>query len=220
MSALGRTRIKFCGLTRELDIELAISLGVDAIGLIVHAPGPRALELARAAELRRRLPALVSCVLLSLDADVDSLRRMVDWVRPDLLQLHGNEPVEVAQAAGRPYLKAIPMAQAASAQAMLDAHADHAAGFVLDAHAPGAAGGAGRAFDWTRLPQLHGRPWLLAGGLNADNVSAAIELCRPYGVDVSSGIETAPGQKCRQRMQAFVAAVRRADAQLIDEDAA
>jgi len=208
-----RTRIKFCGMTRAEDIAVAAALGVDAIGLIFAERSRRRLSLSQGRDLRRTVPPFVASVALSMDASITALREIIDIVRPDWLQFHGSEPGTDCARFGLPYLKAVPMADA---RPLAEWFAEHpcAAGFVLDAHASGEAGGSGQRFDWARVPLERPRPVLLAGGLEPDNVFDAIIAVRPYAVDVASGIEAAPGRKCPQRMQRFVAEVRRADAAL------
>ena len=207
MSEWARLRIKCCGITRVEDAVLAATLGADAIGLVFTRASPRCVDLERALAIRAALPPLVATVALFMDDEADRVLEIVERLQPDLLQFHGDEDAGYAQQFGRRYLKAIAMAGAGDPAGRMAAH-PHAAGFLLDGHAPGEAGGRGRAFDWTRVPRHTGRPWLLAGGLDADNVAAAIRAARPYGVDVSSGIECAPGIKDPLRMRRFIAAVR------------
>ena len=207
MNAWARLRVKCCGITRVEDGVLAATLGADAIGLVFTRRSPRCVGLEQALAIRAALPPLVAAVALFMDDESGWVREIVERIQPDLLQFHGDEDAGYAQQFGRRYLKAIAMAGTGDPTAQMAAH-PHAAGFLLDGHARGEAGGCGRAFDWTRVPRHTGRPWLLAGGLDADNVAAAIHAARPYGVDVSSGIECAPGIKDPLRMQRFIAAVR------------
>ncbi len=207
MKARERLRVKCCGITRVEDGVLAAALGADAIGLVFTRRSPRCVGLEQALAIRAALPPLVAAVALFMDDEPGWVREIVERIQPDLLQFHGDEDAGYAQQFGRRYLKAIAMAAAEEPAARMAAH-PNAAGFLLDGHARGEAGGRGRAFDWTRAPRHTGRPWLLAGGLDAENVAAAIRAARPYGVDVSSGIECAPGIKDPLRMQRFIAAVR------------
>lgn len=204
-----RTRIKFCGLTREEDVRLAVGLGVDAIGFVLTRRSRRFVEPAHARRLRELLPPFVAAVALFMDDDAEWIDEAIAVVRPDLLQFHGEEPAAFAERFGRPYLKAVPMASVADVAAYAAAH-PHARGFLLDSHAAGAAGGSGEAFDWARFPRGLDRPLVLAGGLDAGNVAQAVAAARPYAVDVSTGIESAPGIKDDARMRAFVAAASRA----------
>lgn len=202
-----RTRIKFCGLTRAEDVQCAVALGVDAVGFVLTRRSRRFVEPARARALRDALPPFVSAVALFMDDAADWVDEAVATMRPDLLQFHGEESGGFAGRFDRPYLKAIPMGSVADVAAYADRH-PRACGFLLDSHAAGAVGGSGEAFDWTRFPRDLHRPLVLAGGLDAGNVAQAIASVRPYAVDVSSGIESAPGIKDAERMRAFAAAVR------------
>jgi phosphoribosylanthranilate isomerase len=211
------SRIKFCGMTRAGDVAQAVALGVDCIGLVFAARSPRRLDAAVARELRMQLPAHVAAVALFMDNGADEIRRVIAQVQPDLLQFHGSEDDGFCRGFGLPYWKAIAMG---GADAAVDAEAlaqrfPGATAFLFDSHAAGEAGGSGRGFDWTRVPaaleRLCGRQVLLAGGLHPDNVGDAIRTARPWGVDVSSGIEASPGIKDADKMRRFVEAVRRAD---------
>lgn len=209
-----RTRIKFCGMTREQDLRLAAHLGVDAIGLVFAQRSRRRVTPAQGAALRAALPPLVASVALFMDNDADEVRQVVETVRPGVLQFHGDEDDAFCRAFGLPYLKAIAMGGAAASADGLRARYPGAVGLLLDGHAAGEAGGTGRRFDWSRVPADPGLPFLLAGGLGPDNVHDAIVATRPWGVDVASGVEAEgqPGVKDAARMQRFVEEVRRADA--------
>lgn len=202
-----RTRIKFCGLTRIDDVRAAVELGVDAIGFVLTRKSRRFVDPARARTLRDALPPFVSAVALFMDDDAAWIEDAVATLRLDLLQFHGAEAASFAERFDRPYLKAVPMASVVDVAAFAASH-PRASGFLLDSHAPGAAGGSGEAFDWTRVPRNFARPLVLAGGLDASNVAQAIAIAKPYAVDVSSGIESAPGIKDAAKMRAFVDAVR------------
>ena len=203
-----RTRIKFCGITRVEDAQAAVELGVDAIGLVLTRKSLRFVELERAREIRRTLPPFVAAVTLFMDDDPAWIAAAIDIVAPDLLQFHGNECVADCVHYGRRYLKAVPMHGITDVSSVIAMHPG-AAGFLFDGHAAGEQGGRGQSFDWTRIPADLKRPLLLAGGLTCDNVGAAIRSVRPYAVDVSSGIESAPGVKDAEKMRRFVEEVRR-----------
>lgn len=205
-----RTRIKFCGMKRASDIRAAVQLGVDAIGLIVVPGTKRGLAIDEAAALRREVPALATAVLLLMDAEPDFARAAVQAVQPDLLQFHGGEDPALCASLGRPWIKAVPMGSVEDPLAYQRRYAG-AVGFVFDSHGAGGHGGSGHGFDWARLPAERLAPLLLAGGLKPDNVFEAVCAVRPHAVDVSSGIEAAPGEKSLARMQAFVSEVERAD---------
>jgi phosphoribosylanthranilate isomerase len=203
-----RTRIKFCGMTRAADVDDAVALGVDAIGLILAPESPRFLSLGQAAIIRRRLPPFVQAVALFRNAPADAVRRAVDELQPDVLQFHGDEPPEQCASFGRPYLRAVPMKRAVDL-ADWERRFATAAALLLDAHGAGEPGGQGRTFDWSAIRA--GRPFVLAGGLTPANVGAAIRAARPHAVDVSSGIESAPGLKDAGKMQRFIEEARKAD---------
>lgn len=205
-----RTRIKFCGFRREQDIEQAVTLGVDALGLIMVPGSPRNLELARAVALRRCIPAFVTAVLLVRDPEPRWLEEVCSAVRPDILQFHGEESVADCRRIGLRYLKAVPMASPDAARKAIDEHGDTALGWVLDSHSAGGLGGRGQTFDWSSVPALD-KSVVLAGGLHAGNVGEAISRVRPFAVDVAGGIESASGFKDPQRMTEFVRAVQLAD---------
>ena len=196
---------------RPEDIDLAVSLGVDAIGLILVPGTPRALDLGQAAALRARLPVFVHCVVLLMDAEHALIQAVLEQVRPDLLQFHGRESEADCAHWQCPYLKAIPMADPVLGLEWMQRYPT-ARGLVLDAHAAGQAGGSGHSFDWNQLPAGNRERLILAGGLSPDTVFDAVTRVNPWAVDVSSGIEASPGIKSAERMNGFVAAVRAADA--------
>ena len=203
-----RTRIKFCGITRVEDAEAAARLGADAIGLVLAPESPRFIALAQAAIIRRRLPPFVQAVALFRNADAASVRAAVEALQPDLLQFHGDESPEHCASFGRPYLRAVPMRGAVDL-AQWERRFATASALLLDAHGDGEQGGTGRTFDWSAIRAS--RPFVLAGGLAPGNVGAAIRAARPYAVDVSSGIEQAPGVKDEARMRRFIEEARKAD---------
>ncbi|PBJ83418.1 N-(5'-phosphoribosyl)anthranilate isomerase [Lysobacteraceae bacterium NML93-0399] len=200
--------IKFCGLTRREDIDTAVALGVDCIGLVFATRSPRRLDLDTARALRDAVPASVRLVALTMDNTADEVADIVAAVRPDVLQFHGAEADAFCRGFGLPYWKAIAMGGDPSA-ALRTLHAwPCAEAFLFDGHAAGEPGGSGARFDWSALPARLDRPFWLAGGLDAGNVAQAVTTAHPAGVDVSSGIEAAPGIKDAARMRAFVAALQ------------
>ncbi|GAA4780701.1 phosphoribosylanthranilate isomerase [Lysobacter hankyongensis] len=207
-----RTRIKFCGLTRIEDVAVACALGVDAVGFVFAERSKRRVSPAQVAPLREALDPFVASVALFMDNDAATVREVIDTVRPTILQFHGDEDDAFCASFGLPYLKAVAMGGEGARADDLGARYARATGFLFDSHAAGQVGGSGHAFDWTRIPRDCPRPWLLAGGLHPDNVFEAIRATYCWGVDVSSGIESAPGEKDAAKMHRFVEAVRRADA--------
>jgi len=202
-----RTRIKFCGMMRMQDALAAAALGVDAIGLVLTPRSKRCLAPARAREIRAALAPFVTVVTLFNDDDPGFVAAAVATVAPDLIQFHGSENAEDCVRYGRPYLKSIAMGGAVDVDAIVAAH-PQAIGFLFDSHAAGGQGGSGKTFDWALIPKEFPRPLVLAGGLNVENVGAAIRSVRPFAVDLASGIESAPGIKDADKMRRFVAAVR------------
>ena len=218
---LFRTRIKFCGMTRPGDVRLASELGIDAVGFVFAPGSPRRLQPEQARAMRHALEPLVDAVALFMDNPAEEIRAVVKQVRPSLLQFHGNEDDAFCRGFGVPYLKAIAMAPGARVpdQAVtLQLKYPGAAGFLFDSHAPGTQGGTGKTFDWAGIPTGLNKPFVLAGGLNPGNVFRAVLATAPWGVDVSSGIESAPGIKDGDKMRRFVEEVRRADCVELDDD--
>lgn len=208
---LFRTRIKFCGFTRAGDVRLASELGADAVGFVFSPGSPRRVHPTEARAMRNALAPLVDAVALFMDNDPDEVRDVVQQVRPTLLQFHGDEDDAFCRSFGVPYMKAIAMQGDAVVADVLRARYPGAAAFLFDSHAPGSGGGTGRCFDWSRIPAGLNKPFVVAGGLHADNVFDAIQATLPWGVDVASGIESAPGIKDGDKMRRFVEEVRRAD---------
>jgi phosphoribosylanthranilate isomerase len=196
-------------MTRTEDVAEAARLGVDAIGLVFYPKSPRNVSIDQARKLVAALPAFVTVTALFLDPSSDDVQRVLDSVRVELLQFHGVEPAEFCRAFGRPYIKAVPMGGQADVAEYARRHSV-AAALLLDSHAAGQRGGTGVSFDWASLPKVEGPPVILAGGLNPVNVATAIRIVRPYGVDVSSGVESAPGIKDMEKMAAFVREVTHA----------
>ncbi|MDX9741758.1 MAG: phosphoribosylanthranilate isomerase [Gammaproteobacteria bacterium] len=205
-----RTRIKICGITRVDDALAAARLGVDAIGLVFHERSPRRVDARTAAELIEALPPFCDAVALFVDPPASRVREVLESMRVSLLQFHGDEPAEFCRAFGVPYMKAVRMRPDTDLEQVAARYED-AAALLLDAWHPELPGGTGSSFAWQALPPGLRCPVMLAGGLHADNVGQAIGIMRPYGVDVSSGVEAAPGVKDAGRMAGFVRAVRLSD---------
>jgi len=209
-----RTRIKICGLTREEDIDAAVDAGADAIGMVFYPPSPRALTVAHAAMLRRRVPPFVDVVALFVNATRNEIDAVRGEVGPELLQFHGDEPEADCARYGQRYLRAFRVGgpgldTAAGLLESCEAFGS-ATGWLFDSHSDG-YGGSGRTFDWSLVSSASARPVVLSGGLHASNVAQAIQAVRPAAVDVSSGVESARGIKSAERIRDFIAEVRRAD---------
>ncbi|QCS66760.1 phosphoribosylanthranilate isomerase [Achromobacter denitrificans] len=219
-----RTRIKICGLTREQDIDAAVAAGVDAIGFVFYAKSKRCLTPLRAAQLRRAVPAFVDVVALFVNPAEDEVRAVLDQVGPELLQFHGDETPQDCARYGHRFLRAFragaPGLDSAEDLASACRAYGEAAGWLFDSYSAG-YGGSGHGFDYALLDEVKGdpvsRPLILSGGLNAENVGQAVQTLRPWGVDVSSGVEVEQGIKSSDRISFFVAAVQAADARLKSE---
>ena len=201
------TRIKCCGMTRVEDALLAAQFGADAIGVVLTARSKRQVSLVQAKAIVDAVPPFVTTVALCMDEEADFVRSIIETVRPSLLQFHGAESDEWCAQFNHPYLKAIAMGAGVSALKQLRDY-PRAAGLLLDGHGLGEAGGSGKSFDWSLMPHDVRQPLILAGGLTAANVQAAIRIANPWAVDVASGIESSPGVKDPAKMRDFIAAVR------------
>ncbi|WP_083827529.1 phosphoribosylanthranilate isomerase [Thiorhodococcus drewsii] len=205
-----RTRVKICGLTRVSDVEAAVAAGADALGFVFYPPSPRAVTPEQAARLCAKLPPFVSAVGLFVDAAPEGVRATLDQVPLDLLQFHGDEAPDYCASFGRRWIKALRMRPGVDLMAERARYAG-GAGLLLDAYDPARAGGTGQCFDWDRIPPEIASSVVLAGGLDANNVAEAVERVRPYGVDVSGGVEAAKGIKDQDRINAFMQGVRDGD---------
>lgn len=212
-----RTRVKICGIRRPEDARAVAHAGADALGLVFYPRSPRAVDPDTAAVICRAAPPLLTLVALFVDPQPAEVAAVLARCPVDLLQFHGTEDAAFCEQFQRPYVKAVPMRPGLDVAREVALH-PRARAFLFDAWRPGQAGGTGQTFDWQRLPPVP-RPWLLAGGLNEDNVGAAIAALHPSAVDVSGGVESAPGHKDARRLQRFIARVRAAD-QREYEDAA
>jgi phosphoribosylanthranilate isomerase len=205
-----RTRVKICGITSVNDGLAAARHGADAIGLIFYPPSPRLLTLERAREIAVGLPPLVARVAVFVNPAATDVEAVIRACRPDLLQFHGEESADFCRGFGVPYLRALRVRPGVDLLESLSPFGD-AAGWLLDAYRQELYGGTGEAFDWDLIPRGLARPLILSGGLDAENVGAAIRRVRPWAVDVSSGVEAAKGVKDERRIAAFMEAVRSAD---------
>jgi len=213
--------IKICGLTTPEALDAALDAGADMVGFVFFAASPRHVNFEAARALGRRVRGRAVKVALSVDASDDELAECVAALKPDMLQLHGKEPAQRVLAVraqfGLPVMKAVPIAEHADLAAVrqYEGVADRV---IFDARAPRAAtrpGGLGQRFDWRILERFETRaPFMLSGGLDADNVAEALRVTGAPGVDVSSGVERAPGEKDLGKIRAFIIAARQAAARL------
>lgn len=203
------TWIKICGITREEDAAFASHMDVDAIGLVFYAPSSRNLTTEKARQIKDRLFNSVSSIAVVVDPDDALLDKIVNEVRVDCVQFHGNEPPELCSEIGIPYIKALRVRSTRQIFDVVKKHKD-AAGFLLDAYEPDRVGGTGNTFNWDLIPPLEA-PVIIAGGLNADNITTAMRKVQPTGVDVSTGVESSAGVKSQNAIHKFVNEVRLED---------
>ncbi len=207
--------VKICGLSTRETLDVVLDAGADTVGFVFFPPSPRHLSLETARNLGRQVKGRASKVALTVDADDPTLANIVEALEPDILQLHGRETVarlrDIKQKFGLPVMKAIAVETPADL-ASLPGYAAVADFILFDARAPKGAtrpGGLGAVFDWRVLENLDVKlPFLVSGGLNAENIAQAIRVTRAGGVDVSSGVERAPGVKDPEMIRAFIRAAR------------
>ena len=210
--------VKICGLSTPETLDVALDAGADMVGFVFFPPSPRHVSLEIARELGRRVKGRAAKVALSVDADDETLDNAIEALHPDLLQLHGKESVarirEIKARFGLPVMKAIAVETAADLAAVRG-YAAVADRLLFDARAPKDAtrpGGLGQPFDWYLLQHIDlAIPFMLSGGLSAENVAEALRITAAPGVDVSSGVERAPGVKDADKIRAFIRAARTAD---------
>ena len=207
-----RTRIKICGITRPADARAAAEAGADAIGLVFYPPSPRFLSVERALEIRNALPPFVQTVALFVNPDAAQVAQVLGRLHPGALQFHGEEAPQFCAQFGVPWIKAARVKSGARSVDLLEylRPFSGAMAWLLDSHVD-AYGGVGERFDWSLVPAVRDKPLILSGGLERGNVAEAVRRVRPWGVDVSSGVEAAKGIKDAAKIAAFIAEVRNAD---------
>ncbi len=205
-----------CGVTRAEDAGAAIEAGVDALGFIFYERSPRNIDPDSAAEILNRLPPFVSSVGVFVDKEMSEVEDIVRYCRLSHVQLHGKESPKYCERLARlaspcRIIKAFRVGEGFSAEEIAP-YEPFVQAYLLDSYKQGVAGGTGVAFDWSRIGGLDlGKPCILAGGLRQELVAEALEICRPYALDVNSGVETEPGIKDAELIRDFVQAVRRAE---------
>ncbi|MGI9332257.1 MAG: phosphoribosylanthranilate isomerase [Gammaproteobacteria bacterium] len=207
-----RTRVKVCGITRIADAEAAADLGADAVGMIFWRPSSRYVQPATAARIGRSLPPMMSAVGVFVDPPAEDVQALLDSVHCDLLQFHGDEAPDFCGQFGVPYVKAVRMRGGVDLHAVAELYAD-ARALLLDTYRENKPGGTGEIFDWASVPANLKKPVIIAGGLDAACVGQAIAAVKPYAVDVSGGVESAPGIKDPKEIEAFIREVQRAQVQ-------
>lgn len=205
-----RTRVKICGITRLEDALEAALLGVDALGFVFYNKSPRNIDTKTARVICQQLPGFVTTIALFLNPEESLVRKVLAEVNIDCLQFHGTESVEFCESFGKPYIKALGVEGVDDIVALFDQYKS-ARSILLDSHATGKAGGTGQTFDWLSIPEKLRQKIILAGGLKPDNVANAIQQIKPYAVDLSSGVELAPGIKDSTLMVRLMSEIKRAD---------
>lgn len=206
-----RTRIKICGIRDEAMAKAAATAGADAIGLVFHAGSPRAVGIEAGRAIALAVPAFVTVVGLFVNRDAGAVREVLSRVPLAMLQFHGDESPEFCAQFGMPWIRAIRVGPGIDLVECSNRFSLSSA-LLLDAQVPGQFGGTGAVFDWSLVPPALGRPVVLSGGLDAENVGRAILATRPWAVDVSSGVEVERGVKDVARIEQFVRSVKDADA--------
>lgn len=203
-------KIKICGITNAEDADVALSAGADALGFVFHRRSPRAVSPDAVRAIVAGLPPFVLAVGVFVNETAEAVRAIMDECGLALAQLHGDETAAYCEQLKRPALKALRVKDRTSFLALAEFQGRaNVRGFVLDAFSDQAYGGTGRTVDWTLAAEAaQAAPVLLAGGLTPDNVAEAIRAVRPYGVDVSSGVEAGPGKKDPAKVKAFIEAAR------------
>jgi len=205
-----RTRIKICGITRAEDANAVVNAGADAIGLVFYPPSPRAVSIEQAAAAVADVPAFITVTALFVNPTVEEVQSVIDSVRIDLIQFHGDEDDDFCRQFNRPYIKALRVRQASDVVASC-MRFPGALAILLDSYKPGVPGGTGETFDWSLVPETPPKPIVLAGGLEPSNVASAIEQIHPFAVDISGGVEAAKGIKDHGKIIEFVNEVYRVD---------
>ena len=203
-------KIKICGITNPEDAAAAVEAGVDALGFVLYRKSPRYIEPHLVKQIIAELPPFVLPVGVFVNEDAKVVRDLMDSCGLALAQLHGDETATYCETLGRPVLKAIRLKDRRSFLALAEFKGRAGVrGLLLDAYSEDAYGGTGRTTDWSLAAEVaRAATVVLAGGLTAENVGAAVRTVRPYGVDVSSGVEDRPGKKNREKMRAFVQAAK------------
>lgn len=203
-------KIKICGITNVEDAEVAVRAGADALGFVMYRKSPRFVEPAMARAIVAGLPPFVLPVGVFVNEEAERVRALMDECGFALAQLHGDESAQYCQNLGRLALKAIRLKDRGGFLALAEFHGRaNVRGFLIDAFSDHAYGGTGKTVDWTLAQEAaRSAPIILAGGLNPGNVAQAVQIVRPYGVDVSSGVEQCPGKKDPDKVKAFIQAVR------------
>jgi phosphoribosylanthranilate isomerase len=199
-------KIKFCGITNSEDANYASDLGADALGFVFYSQSPRFVSLDKARKIIDKLPPFITSVGLFVNPTEAEVLDVINECRINLLQFHGDEDESFCTKFNLPYIKAIPMKPHVNLLKFCDDYST-AKALLLDTYSTDLRGGTGKTFDWKLIPLNTSKPIIIAGGLNPQNIKNLLESIRPYGVDVSGGIESIKGKKDHQLMNEFITGV-------------
>lgn len=200
---MATVRVKICGITNQVDASDAIALGADAIGFIFHPPSPRYVSPEKVAEIIAGLPPFVSTVGLFVDMKFEDVRKVIDVSGIGCLQFHGEEEESLCDSFGLPWYKTIKMMQGADVVEKVSRY-NRSSAVLFDTGDSNLAGGTGKTFDWELIPKSMNKPYIVAGGLNAQNVRKVIKMTKPFAVDVCSGVESDKGKKDKSKLKDFI----------------
>lgn len=201
-------RVKICGITSIADAKMVANAGADAIGLNFYEPSPRYIDIDTAKRIAREVGPFISIVGLFVNTETEQVRHIAAEVGLNLLQFHGDESAEYCETFHLPYMKALRMREGLDVTEVASTFKS-ASAILLDAYRKGIPGGTGESFDWARVPQKLDQPIVLAGGLTPSNAAVAAQQVNPYALDVSGGVESAPGKKDQQKVKKFIENTKR-----------
>jgi phosphoribosylanthranilate isomerase len=196
-------RVKICGITSSEQAQMAQQKGADALGLVIYEKSPRYVNLEQAAKIRASITSDCLAIVLLVNPSESLVKQVIEQVKPDFIQFHGDETPEFCHRFDFPFIRAVRMREGLDINAEVAAYSAEG-GFLFDAWSDDLYGGTGHSFDWSRLPTTTDYQLILAGGLTAENVNQAVAMTKPYMVDVSGGVESSPGVKDPQKVEAFI----------------
>ena len=201
-------RVKICGITSPEQALMVQQYGADALGLVIYEKSPRYVSVEQAAKIRASITSASLAIALLVNPSESLVKQVIEQVKPDFIQFHGDETPEFCHQFNYPFIRAVRMREGLDIDAEVVSY-NAEGGFLFDAWSDDLYGGTGHSFDWSRLPATTDYKLILAGGLNAENVSRAISLTKPHMVDVSGGVELSPGVKDPQKVKAFIAEAKK-----------
>ncbi|MDA7794812.1 phosphoribosylanthranilate isomerase [Porticoccaceae bacterium] len=196
-------RVKICGITSSEQAQMAQQQGADALGLVIYEKSPRYVNLEQAAKIRASITSDCLAIVLLVNPSESLVKQVIEQVKPDFIQFHGDETPEFCHQFDFPFIRAVRMREGLDINTEVAAYSAEG-GFLFDAWSDDLYGGTGHSFDWSRLPTTTDYQLILAGGLTAENVNQAVAMTKPYMVDVSGGVESSPGIKDPQKVKAFI----------------